>query len=178
MNEFDSGKYDDITISGEDQTDGELILTQFGFVGPDGQPFTFEWAWWGVLVTFGWACVSMVITVLSLKHIRFATGASLVTDQGTDEQEEFDQNTSVAIPFTKVDLTFSNIHYTVMSSITNEELKLLNGIDGFVKAGKMTALMGSSGKLELLQKLLVNFVTILYLKHFEFLFLSLGAGKT
>ena len=148
MNEFASGKYDNNTLTGGEETDGELILTQFGFLSPDGEPFTFDWAWWGILVTFGWACISMMITVLCLKHIRFTTGASLVTDQGTDEQEEFDQNTSVAIPFTRVDLTFKSIHYTVMSSITKEELKLLNGIDGVVEAGKMTALMGSSGNLK------------------------------
>lgn len=150
VNEFQSGKYDNTTISGGDETDGELILTQFGFLTPGGEPFTFEWAWWGFLVTFGWACISMLVTIFCLKNIRFTTGASLVTDQGTDEQEEFDQSTAVAIPFTKVDLTFKHIHYTVTSSITNEELKLLNGIDGVVEAGKMTALMGSSGIFQLI----------------------------
>jgi ABC-type multidrug transport system ATPase subunit len=42
-------------------------------------------------------------------------------------------------------LTFTDIHYTVRSSITKEDLELLKGVDGFVEAGKMTALMGSSG---------------------------------
>jgi hypothetical protein len=51
----------------------------------------------------------------------------------------------VEIPFQKVNLTFTDIHYTVRSSITNEDLELLKGVDGFVEAGKMTALMGSSG---------------------------------
>ena len=88
----------------------------------------------------------MILSVIALKRIRFSTGASLVTDAGTDEQEAFDESTAVAIPFTRVDLTFAGIHYTVISSITNEELHLLNGIDGVVEAGKMTALMGSSGE--------------------------------
>lgn len=143
VNEFQSGKYDGSTLAGEEagETDGELILTQFGFIAPDGDPFTFEWAWWGVLVTLGWACVSIMVTVFCLRKIRFTTGASLVTDQGTDEQEEFDQSNAVAIPFTKVDLTFKGIHYTVQSSISDDQLKLLNGIDGAIESGTMTALM-------------------------------------
>jgi len=145
VNEFLSGKYDSTETSGGSVTDGELILTQFGFIAPDGDPYTNEWVWWGFLVIVGWACVSMMISVLCLTKIRFGTGASLVTDQGTDEQEAFDRSTSVAIPFTMVDLTFKDIRYTVLSSITKEQLTLLNGIDGVVEAGKMTALMGSSG---------------------------------
>ena len=144
VNEFQSGKYGSL-IPGTDITQGEQILTQFGFTDGNGEPFTWIWAVWGLLFTVGWAILSMMTTVLCLKKIRFTTGASLVTDKGSDEQEAFDQTTAVAIPFTKVDLTFTNIHYTVVSSITNEQLHLLNGIDGFIEAGKMTALMGSSG---------------------------------
>lgn len=143
VNEFQSGKYEGSSLGGEEagQTDGELILTQFGFVAPDGDPFTYEWVWWGLLVTIGWACTSIMVTVFCLRKIRFTTGASLVTDQGTDEQEEFDPSNAVAIPFTKVELTFKGIYYTVVSSISDEELKLLNGIDGSIESGKMTALM-------------------------------------
>ena len=147
VNEFQSGKYDNI-VPGTDVTEGERILEQFGFVDPAGDAFTHEWAWWGFLFSFGWAMLSMLLSVVALTKIRYTTGASLVTDQGSDEQEPFDESTAVAIPFTRVDLTFTNIHYTVTSSITNEQLTLLNGIDGVVEAGKMTALMGSSGELK------------------------------
>lgn len=44
-------------------------------------------------------------------------------------------------PYRLVNLTFKDMHYTVTSSISNEKLELLKGIDGFVEAGKMTALM-------------------------------------
>jgi ABC-2 type transporter len=144
VNEFQSGKYDSF-MSGTSITVGAQILTQFGFVDANGEPFSLQWAVWGLLVTFGWAIISMITSVACLKNIRFATGASLVTDKGSDEQEVLDTSTAVAIPFTRVDLTFTNIHYTVVSSITKEELTLLNGIDGFIESGKMTALMGSSG---------------------------------
>jgi ABC-2 type transporter len=144
VNEFQSGKYDTITETG--LTEGEQTLKQFGFIDSSGEPFEWIWAVWGFLVVAGWACFSVITTVTCLKRIRFTTGGSLVTDKGTDEQEALDPNIAeVAIPFTRVDLTFTNIHYTVVSSITNEQLHLLNGIDGFVEAGKMTALMGSSG---------------------------------
>jgi len=62
-----------------------------------------------------------------------------------DEDEDVDVST-VEIPFQKVNLTFKDMHYTVTASTSNEKLELLKGIDGFVEAGKMTALMGSSGE--------------------------------
>jgi ABC-type multidrug transport system ATPase subunit len=42
-------------------------------------------------------------------------------------------------------MTFEDIRYSVKASTSDETLDLLKGIDGFVEAGKMTALMGSSG---------------------------------
>lgn len=63
-----------------------------------------------------------------------------------EEEEEEDVDASEAeIPFQKVNLTFKDMHYTVTASTSNEKLELLKGIDGFIEAGKMTALMGSSG---------------------------------
>ena len=62
------------------------------------------------------------------------------------EDEDEDVNAPmVEIPFQKVNLTFKGIHYTVNASTSNEKLELLKGVDGFIEAGKMTALMGSSG---------------------------------
>lgn len=61
-----------------------------------------------------------------------------------DEDKEPDVS-ATDIPFQKVNLTFKHMHYTVTASTSNEKLELLKGIDGFVEAGKMTALMGSSG---------------------------------
>ena len=78
-----------------------------------------------------------------LRKVRFATGQTLVTDQGDDIIEDVPMNESVEIPFKKVDLTFRDIRYTVQSSITKESLELLKGVDGMVESGKMTALMVS-----------------------------------
>lgn len=78
---------------------------------------------------------------LCLRKIRYATGQSLVTDQGDDDVVEIPPEEMVEMPFKRVDLTFRDIHYTVQSSITNEKLELLKGVDGVVESGKMTALM-------------------------------------
>lgn len=40
VNEFQSGKYDTL-VNGE--TEGERILSQFGFLDPSGEVFTYEW---------------------------------------------------------------------------------------------------------------------------------------
>ena len=145
VNEFRSGAWDDIVpATNPPATAGEIILERFGFT-LNGEAFGYEWVWYGVLFTFGIAIFSSMGSMFLLNHIRFVTGGSLITDPGSDEEEEVDESQEVAIPFTRVDLTFKDIHYTVQSSITNEELELLKGIDGAVEAGKMTALMGSSG---------------------------------
>jgi ABC-type multidrug transport system fused ATPase/permease subunit len=144
VNQFDSGKY-----SGPSHvpglTEGEAILTQFGFVDSSGQPFTFVWAWYGILFTFGMALMAICMTSMLYNRMRFATGKSLVIDKGSDEIEELNENDIVEMPFMRVDLTFKDIHYTVKSSVSKEKLELLKGVDGVVRAGEMTALMGSSG---------------------------------
>ena len=145
VNEFQSGAWDE-TVPESDPTVtwGEAILDRFGFT-LNGEPFGYVWVWYGVIFTCGMAVISSMGSMFLLNHIRFVTGGSLITDPGSDEEEKGDESQEIAIPFTRVDLTFKDIHYTVQSSITNEQLELLKGIDGAVEAGKMTALMGSSG---------------------------------
>lgn len=143
VNEFDSGQYSD-QIANSTITTGDAILIQFGFVH-NGEPFDISWAYWAILFTLGMAACSIMLSNYLLSHVRFATGRSLVTDQGNDEIAESRNTPIVEIPFKRVDLTFKNICYTVKASTSDEKLELLKGIDGIVEAGKMTALMGSSG---------------------------------
>ena len=42
-----------------------------------------------------------------------------------------------------MNLTFSDMHYVVKASTSDEHLELLKGVTGYVEGGKMTALMGS-----------------------------------
>ena len=148
-NEFDSGRYDDpIALpSGETTTQGDAILTLFGFVDSDDSPYTFQWAGWGVLFAIACSLIAIFGSVYFLSSVRFETGKSLVTDKGTEDDivvEETVSQEQVSIPFTRVDLTFKDIHYTVKSSITDEKLELLKGVDGIVEAGKMTGTLSDS----------------------------------
>lgn len=144
VNEFDSGRWSAI-VPGTGMTVGEVLLTRFGFVDRDDEPFTSEWVWWGVLVIVGASMISVFATGYFLENLRFATGRSLVTDQGEDKPEDAVEGEAVSIPFKRVDLTFQDVHYTVTASTSNEKLELLKGVDGVIAAGMMTALMGSSG---------------------------------
>lgn len=144
VNEFDSGKYD-IIPPGSTQTVGEQILTQFGFTDSDDVPYTSEWKWWAILYMIASAVLAILVSSCFLAKVRYATGQSLVTDAGDDEVEELPEKDAVSIPFKRVDLAFKDMHYTVQSSISDEKIELLKGIDGVIEAGKMTALMGSSG---------------------------------
>jgi len=148
VNEFDSGRYSEVidTPLGP-LTQGEAILIQFGFIDADDDPYTFQWAGWGVLFALMCAILAILCSVFFLSYVRFATGKSLVTDKGEEEDDDDEEisGKQVEIPFKRVDLTFKDIHYTVIASTSDEKLELLKGIDGIVEAGKMTALMGSSG---------------------------------
>ncbi|KAG7350244.1 ABC-2 type transporter-domain containing protein [Nitzschia inconspicua] len=146
VNEYMSGKYDfESQVPG--LTQGELVLTQLGFVDRNGQAYGFEWAGYSLLFSLLICLVSVVSASIFLNKVRFATGKSLAND--SIEQEE-DKNVEVKevkteLPFQPVNLTFKDMHYTVTSSIGKEKIELLKGIDGVIAAGKMTALMGSSG---------------------------------
>ena len=119
---------------------GQNILIRFGMVH-NGAPFTSEWVWYAVLFALGTGLLATLLSVFFLSTIRFQAGQSLATDLGEVEEDKELATEEIAIPFTKVDLTFSNIRYTVTASTSKEKLELLKGVDGVVEAGKMTALM-------------------------------------
>jgi len=143
INEFISGAYNEPGPT-PGYTQGEYILVRFGMT-INGEPFTFDWLWWGVLVCIGTALIMMLVSIYCLNHIRFATGKSLMTDKGSEEMEPIHESDIVRMPFKSANLTFKNVRYVVKASTTDEQLELLKGVDGVVEAGKMTALMGSSG---------------------------------
>ena len=144
MNEYRSGKYD-FPSQVEGLSEGELILKQIGLVDRDGNAYGFEWAAYSIFFSLLISFLSIVVASIALSHIRFATGKSLANDaieEKEDDDEIFDSSKSKGdLPFQKVNLTFRDIHYYVTSSITNERLELLKGVDGIVESGKMTALV-------------------------------------
>ncbi len=94
-------------------------------------------------MSVGLSLTSVFATVYFLSKWRFESGKPLAL--GDFEEEEEADAVQLNIPFQKASLSFKNIHYTVKASTSDEKLELLKGIDGYVEAGKMTALMGSSG---------------------------------
>ncbi len=120
-------------------------MTQLGFVDSNGQAFGFEWAWYSLLFSLLICFLSLPLASYFLVKVRFATGKSLANDSIEEEEDKNQEMKKVEtkLPFQKVNLTFKDIHYTVTSSIGNEKIELLKGIDGVVEAGKMTALVSS-----------------------------------
>lgn len=100
---------------------------------------------YGMFFALGVSVLSVFISVFFLTFLRFDTGKTLATEFVGDDDNDGEIEDEIALPFQKVNLTFKDIHYTVKASVSDEYLELLKGIDGYLEAGKMTALMGSSG---------------------------------
>lgn len=142
MNEYQSGKYN-FPSAVPGLTQGDLVLVQLGFVDKNGVPYGFEWTYYSILFSILMCILSVVAASILLDKVRFATGKSLTS--GSIEEDE-NKKTKIEVveaelPFQKVNLSFKGIHYTVTSSIGNEKIELLKGIDGVIEAGKMTALV-------------------------------------
>ena len=61
------------------------------------------------------------------------------------EVDKAPKKKGLKLPFDKVTLTFSNLHYFVPNPKGSGELELLKGIYGVFRPGVLTALMGASG---------------------------------
>jgi ABC-type multidrug transport system fused ATPase/permease subunit len=177
VNEFQSGSYED----------GDAILAQVGFLyGIDkGMAFQKIWVvyWFIYMVPHFLFCV--FLTALGLTHARSSqktntiktdtkgstlnairssktkrdvpsNGSSTGLTNGEAFQDETEES-SVEIPFVSVTLTFENICYDIKASQGSQQLRLLKNVNGMFKAGRMCALMGSSGagKVSLVLLLLV-----------------------
>lgn len=134
VNEFTTSKYNG---TGTDLLESRGFETEKGWIG---YAFLF-------LIPFSVACT--LVLGIALKYVRIeptrSTGSSSKGgDEGTEESDY--KSESFSLPFIPVDLTFKNISYEVQTSTGNERLKILNDVSGCLKAGRMCALMGSSGK--------------------------------
>uniref|UniRef100_A0A6V2DZI5 ABC transporter domain-containing protein n=1 Tax=Ditylum brightwellii TaxID=49249 RepID=A0A6V2DZI5_9STRA len=145
VNEFRSGKYDYPDPNDPSQSQGEAVLRGLGFT-LNGEPFTFEWLWYALALAVGVIILSILASVFFLTRFRYETGKALSSDVHTDSEEDTEgDEEDVEIPFKRATLTFRDVHYYVTASVSDEKLELLKGVDGFIEAGKLTALMGSSG---------------------------------
>ena len=81
----------------------------------------------------------MILNSILLIRIRYRTARPENLDDDTDVGNVEDCKGD--LPFQNANLTFTNIQYTVKSSVSNEDITLLKGVTGYITAGKMTALM-------------------------------------
>lgn len=155
INEFQSGAYDNINpLSGE--TMGDTILDRFGF-SMNGEALQYEWVWYSLAFAAGVGLMSIIASTVFLANVRYESGKpadspSSPTNtndggigKGSVANAEAAADESFDLPFKKASLTWKGIRYTVKASTSNESITLLNGVDGYILPGKMTALMGSSG---------------------------------
>ena len=144
-----SGFYDDPVPGDPGTTEGELILERFGFTF-QGEAFQYVWVWYTVLFSIGLCILSILTSVYCLNHIRFATGGGMGGIEHDEENDGAEENIGSTTEDSTLKtigatLTFKDVNYVVTASTSNEKLHLLKGISGYFAAGKMTALMGSSG---------------------------------
>lgn len=135
-NEFTSSKYDDIYL------DGATFLSSRGF--QTGR----EWIGYSFAYLIPFTFFFCVVLGIVLKYVRIEPEQAQIKKTKTvaigkiaEKASDEDMN----IPFTPVDLTFEKLVYEVKASTGDETLKLLNEVSGAFVAGRMCALMGSSG---------------------------------
>ena len=79
-----------------------------------------------------------------LQYTRVST-ENAATGDLDDKVVNDDVEQHINIPFTQVNLTFQGVCYDVKASTGGATLRLLTDVSGVFAAGRMCALMGSSG---------------------------------
>jgi ABC-type lipoprotein export system ATPase subunit len=150
VNEFTSNKYPTEV--------GQLNLQNLGFVDDRGETFDREWITWAFIYMLGHILLTIVASALILNNVRVSGQSPPVIEKDNDQNTSQGSNANAAataggaetvqdvdVPFKPVTLSFENVCYDVKASTSNEDLRLLNNVNGFFKAGRMCALMGESG---------------------------------
>lgn len=139
-NEFMSQKYENVGVP------QDSFLTNFGFESG------MEWVWYTFIFMVPFALLCAVILTFVLRAVRIEPERAIVKKRnlvaghpihGQLSNEESSKQFN--LPFTPVDLTFDKLIYEVKASTSDETLRLLNEVSGVFRAGRMCALMGSSG---------------------------------
>lgn len=138
-NQFLSSKYKQYScvMNGNVVTLGEVALQS-----PRGWQSDRDWIGYSFAFLLPYIVVFGAITWLALKYVRIEpTRQHVEVDIGKLKEK----TSEVQVPFIPVDLSFENLCYEVTASTSKEKLRLLNEVSGVFKAGRMCALMGSSG---------------------------------
>ena len=141
-NQFLSSKYAgyECELNGEPFILGEKALETRGYA------FGGRTQWIGYTFAFllPYTIVFGLVTLLALKYIRIEPDRQHIKKE-VNIGEEKNKTEEINIPFIPVDLSFEKLSYEVTASTSKEKLRLLNEVSGVFKAGRMCALMGSSG---------------------------------
>jgi ABC-type multidrug transport system fused ATPase/permease subunit len=134
--EFQSPSYDD----------GDAILSEVGFLFHRKEPFQREWVGYSFAYMIPHFLLCVLATAFCLTYVTTNPGkGSLKTSTSLQEEESTSQKEEIEIPFVPATLTFEDICYDVQTSTGKDKLRLLNNVSGVFGAGRMCALMGTSG---------------------------------
>ena len=141
VNEFWNKRWDD----------PNQILRDAGFVDPTGTIYRTDWIGYSFLVMIPYILLCCVLSALCLSYKSDHSSAHVesVPIKSKSAIESGSQTSeAVDIPFKPVTLSFHNICYQVTASTTNEQLSLLNNVNGVFRPGQMCALMVSHTLME------------------------------
>lgn len=138
-NQFLSSNYKQYSceMNGAVVTLGEIALQS-----PRGWQSDRVWIGYTFAFLLPYIVVFGTVTWLALKYVRIEPDRQHVE---VDICKPKEKTSEVQVPFIPVDLSFENLCYEVTASTSKDKLRLLNEVSGVFKAGRMCALMGSSG---------------------------------
>jgi len=142
VNQFQSSEYDSLNENGQRQ--GDVILSSGGFTDGNGNAYPQEWIAYNFAYLVGHTLLCLVMSGFLLQYTRVST-ENAATGDLDDKVVNDDVEQHINIPFTQVNLTFQGVCYDVKASTGGATLRLLTDVSGVFAAGRMCALMGSSG---------------------------------
>jgi ABC-type multidrug transport system ATPase subunit len=145
VNEFNSPDYDMVDPSTGERL-GETILANGGMIYK-GEVFGQEWVAYSFAYMVPYAVLCTILQSALLRYVRVEPKAAPSPPGEDSDKSEAGEEAmnAVDIPFKPVTLTFTDICYDVTASKGKDKLRLLNNANGVFEAGRMLALMGSSG---------------------------------
>ena len=137
-NQFKSSKFSGYycDIGGGTYSLAEISLNARGWSSNMSlwEPFAFLVPFTLVFGVFTWLALKLIRIEPDRQHVKKTVNIGSIK-----ETEE------LSIPFTPADISFENLVYEVTASTASDTLRLLNEVSGVFRAGRMCALMGSSG---------------------------------
>jgi len=135
-NEFMSEKYADLP----DGLSGSTFLAIRGF------QTGFEWLGYSFAYMIPYTLICTLVLGAVLRKVTIQPEVSIIRKKNVVMgSNDADEKRETNLPFVPVDLTFKSMVYEVKASKGDETLRLLNEVSGVFNAGRMCALMGSSG---------------------------------